>query len=188
MELGGYRALCDLWWRGTRIVCKRHSLLSVRSSGKPSLNPGERFPGVPVEVCTRCAPGQGAGSRGFELDVWIRPLCAFVVAGVAAYASYAHQWEFALRGGPDTVSASLWPLSVNGPLLLATAGLLKPTVPHTRRARGVVWAALLLGIAVSLAANITAAPALEWQPVLVAGWPPVALLLSVELLVHRRGG
>jgi hypothetical protein len=26
---------------------------------------------------------------------------------------------------------------------------------------------------------------MEWRPVLVAGWPPVALLLSVELLVHR---
>ncbi|MFI5884633.1 DUF2637 domain-containing protein [Streptomyces sp. NPDC051554] len=128
---------------------------------------------------------RGAGSRGFDLDVWIRPLCALVVAGVAAYASYVHQREFALQGGADTVSASLWPLSVDGLLLLATVGLLKSTGPHTRRARGAVWAAFLLGIAVSLAANIAAAPALEWQPVLVAGWPPVALLLSVELLVRR---
>ncbi|MHC5904525.1 hypothetical protein ACVNF4_11550 [Streptomyces sp. S6] len=30
-------------------------------------------------------------------------------------------------------------------------------------------------------------PALEWKPVLVAGRPPVALLLSVELPVHRPG-
>ncbi|WP_406464745.1 DUF2637 domain-containing protein [Streptomyces sp. NBC_01622] len=126
-----------------------------------------------------------AGSRSFDLDVWIRHLCALVVAGVAAYASYVHQREFALQGGADTVSASLWPLSVDGLLLLATVGLLKPTAPHTRRARGAVWAAFLLGIAVSLAANVAAAPALEWKPVLVAGWPPVALLLSVELLVHR---
>ncbi|MFL6140368.1 MAG: hypothetical protein ACJ72N_00670 [Labedaea sp.] len=37
----------------------------------------------------------------------------------------------------------------------------------------------------SLAANIAAAPRLDWQPVLVAGWPPVALLLAVELLAHR---
>jgi hypothetical protein len=37
---------------------------------------------------------------------------------------------------------------------------------------------------VSLAANIAAAPSLGWQPVLVAGWPPVALLLAVELLAH----
>jgi hypothetical protein len=126
-----------------------------------------------------------AGGRDFDPDVLIRPLCALVVAGVAAYASYVHQREFALRGGADTVGASLWPLSVDGLLLLATVGLLKPTEPHTRWSRGAVWAAFLLGIAVSLAANVAAAPALEWKPVLVARWPPVALLLSVELLVHR---
>src|SRR6266498_1356389 len=129
---------------------------------------------------------QGAGGRhGLDLDAWIRPLCALVVAGVAAYASYVHQRHFALQGGADVVSASLWPLSVDGLLLLATVGLLKPSGWGGRRARCVVWLAFLLGIAVSLAANIAAAPALAWKPVLVAGWPPVALLLSVELLAHR---
>ncbi|MET7481654.1 DUF2637 domain-containing protein [Streptomyces sp. NPDC005538] len=121
----------------------------------------------------------------FDLDAWVRPLCALVVAGVAAYASYIHQRKFALQGGADRVSASLWPLSVDGLLLLATDGLLKPSGARTLRARGALWSAFLLGIGVSLAANIAAVPALEWQPVLVAGWPPVALLLSVELLVHR---
>jgi hypothetical protein len=48
----------------------------------------------------------------------------------------------------------------------------------------VVWRAFFLGIAVSLAANIAAAPVLDWHETLVAGWPPVALLLSVELLTH----
>jgi hypothetical protein len=41
-------------------------------------------------------------------------------------------------------------------------------------------------VAVSLAANIAAAPTLSWQPVLVAEWPPLALLLAVELVVHSR--
>ncbi|MGP4006911.1 DUF2637 domain-containing protein [Streptomyces sp. 4N124] len=68
-----------------------------------------------------------AEGRGFNLDAWIRPLCALVVAGVAAYASYVHQREFALQGRADEVSASLWPLSVDGLLLLATVGLLKPS-------------------------------------------------------------
>lgn len=128
--------------------------------------------------------GRGPGWR-VDLDVWVRPLCALVVAGVAAYASYVHQREFALQGGADGVSASLWPLSVDGLLLLATVGLLQPSGPRTRRARTAMWSAFLLGIGVSLAANIAAAPALEWKPVLVARWPPMALLLSVELLVHR---
>jgi hypothetical protein len=43
-----------------------------------------------------------------------------VVAPVAGYASYVHQREFALQGGADAVSATLWPLSVEGLLLRAT--------------------------------------------------------------------
>ncbi|WP_263974151.1 DUF2637 domain-containing protein [Streptomyces albicerus] len=96
-----------------------------------------------------------------------------------------HQRDFARQGGADAVTSALWPLSVDGLLLLATAGLLKPAEGRGRRARYVVWLAFLLGIAVSLAANIAAAATLTWKPVLVAGWPPVALLLSVELLVLR---
>ncbi len=118
----------------------------------------------------------------------MRRCCALVVASVAAYASYVHQREFALQGGADGVSATLWPLSVDGLLLLATVGLLNSARGAGRQARTVVWLAFLLGIAVPLAANVAAAPALEWKPVLVAGWPPVALLLSVELLAHRLGG
>jgi hypothetical protein len=108
-----------------------------------------------------------------------------VVAAVAAYASYQHQRAFALHGGADLGSAGLWPLSVDGLLVLATAGLLKSGQHTTRRVRLAGWLAFGLGIGVSLAANIASAPALGWQPVLVAGWPPVALLLAVELLAHR---
>ncbi|MCX5059084.1 MULTISPECIES: DUF2637 domain-containing protein [Streptomyces] len=95
------------------------------------------------------------------------------MASVAGYASYVHQREFALQGGADAVSATLWPLSVDGLLLLATVGLLNSSRSAGRRARTVVWLAFLLGIAVSLAANVAAAPALAWRPMLVAGWPPV---------------
>ncbi|WP_050375638.1 DUF2637 domain-containing protein [Streptomyces acidiscabies] len=126
-----------------------------------------------------------SGRRAHDLDTWVRPLCAFTVAAVAAYASYIHQRDFALQGGADTVSAALWPLSVDGLLLLSTAGLLKHPGELSRRARWSVRSSFLLGIVVSLAANVAAAPTAQWKPVLVAGWPPIALLLSVELLIHR---
>jgi hypothetical protein len=119
-----------------------------------------------------------------DLDVWVRRGCALVVAAVAAYASYEHQREYALVGGSDPVSAALWPLSVDGLLLLATVGVLKSGQQASRRCRVAVWLSFWLGIAMSLLANIAAAPTLAWQPVLVAGWPPVALLLAVELLAH----
>jgi len=124
-------------------------------------------------------------SRAADLETWVRRGCALVVAAVAAYASYVHQRAFALQGGADVTSATLWPLSVDGLLLLATVGLLKPAHHVSRRARCAVWGAFFLGIGVSLAANVAAAPALAWQPILVAGWPPVALLFSVELLAPR---
>lgn len=124
-------------------------------------------------------------SRGRDRELWLRRGCALIVASVAAYGSYEHQRDFALHGGADSVSAALWPLSVDGLLLLATIGLLKSGSHTSRRVRLVVWLAFLLGIAVSLAANVAAAPTLAWQPVLVAGWPPVALLLAAELLTHQ---
>jgi hypothetical protein len=119
-------------------------------------------------------------------DVWVRRGCALVVAAVAAYSSYAHQRHFALVGGADQVSAALWPLSVDGLVVLASLGLVRARSSTTTRARLALWVAFLLGVAVLLAANIAAAPVLSWQPVLVAGWPPLALLLAVELIVHAR--
>lgn len=73
------------------------------------------------------ASAAAAPRRMGKLDGWIRLLCALVVAGVLAYASYVHQRDFALQGDADEVSTSLWPLSVDGLLLLATVDLLKPT-------------------------------------------------------------
>lgn len=130
------------------------------------------------------ATTESAQPRGrVSAEEWVRRACTLVVAGVAAYASYQHQREYALAGGSDPIGAALWPLSVDGLLVLATVGVLKAD-QLSRRGRIAVWVSFWLGIAVSLAANIAAAPTLAWKPVLVAGWPPVALLLAVELLAH----
>jgi hypothetical protein len=129
--------------------------------------------------------GRAGVSRSPVVDAWVRRCSTLIVAGMAAYSSYEHQRQFAAAGGADPVGARLWPLSVDGLLLLASIGLLR-TGPHaSRRTRAVLWAAFIFGIAVSLAANIAAAPILGWQQVLVAGWPPVALLLAVELLADH---
>jgi len=126
--------------------------------------------------------------RRQALDVWARRSCTLVVAAVAAYASYQHQHEFALRGGADSTTAVLWPLSVDGLLVLASIGLLSPRGHPGRRSRWALWTSFLLGIVLSLAANVAAAPTLAWQSVLVAGWPPVSVLLAVELLTRRISG
>lgn len=119
-------------------------------------------------------------------DLWSRRLGAFAVAVVAAYASYQHQRAFALAGGADLTTARLWPLSVDGLLVLSTAGLLRDRRQTTVRARYALRTAFAAGIIVSLAANIATAPSMTWAPILVAGWPPAALLLAVELVGQER--
>lgn len=124
-------------------------------------------------------------TKSSDWDRWTRRIGALAVAAVAAYASYQHQRDFALAGGADITTAHLWPLSVDGLLILSTAGLLRDGPHTTRRARYTLRAAFAAGIIVSLAANIATAPSMTWAPILVAGWPPVALLLAVELLGHH---
>lgn len=123
------------------------------------------FPGVPAGLCNRCGWaaitvavrfGEAGEDRVAVLESWVRPLCGLVVSGVAVYAFYVHQRHFALKGGADRVSASLRPLLVDDLPLLATIGVLRRPDSATRRARGIVCAAFLLEIAVSLAANIVA--------------------------------
>jgi hypothetical protein len=110
--------------------------------------------------------------------LWLRRGSALVVTVVAAYASYEHQRRFASVWGSEQVSAVLWPLSVDGLVVLASLGLLEVGPGARLRVRWSVRTAFLLGVAVSLLANIAAAPVLTWQSVVVAGWPPVALLLA----------
>ncbi|MGH4028616.1 DUF2637 domain-containing protein [Actinomycetota bacterium Odt1-20B] len=160
------------------------------AAGSPALGrrraPSSAGEGVAVTGAFPGGAAQVQPHRTSASDLWIRRIGGVVVAAVAAYASYVHQREFARQGGADPVSATLWPLSVDGLLLLATAGLLKhPGGSRGRRTNVMMWLSFLLGIAASLAANIAAAPELAWRSVLVAGWPPVALLLAVELLAHR---
>ena len=143
-------------------------------------------PDEPSDHQTTARDEADPAPRNPALDLWARRIATVAVAGVAAYASYQHQLDFARSGGADLATARLWPFSVDGLLVLSTAGLLRDTGHTTRRARLFLWAAFAAGIIVSLAANIATAPSMSWAPILVAGWPPVALLLAVELIGHRR--
>ena len=103
-----------------------------------------------------------------------------VVSGVAASISYDHIHE--VTG--DHWYAAIMPLSVDG-LLVAGSIALYLERSQGRWGGALAWTAVILGLSASLAANIAAAdPGL--QGVLVAGWPPVALALSFELLIRVR--
>lgn len=100
------------------------------------------------------------------------------VTVIAAVASYAHMRDLALSAGQSPLLAALLPMSVDGMMLVATVAL-----GDGRRSKWSAWAAFLVGVAASLAANVMAAGP---DPVarVVSAWPAVALLLTVEVLAR----
>jgi hypothetical protein len=130
------------------------------------------------------APRKTERNRRRNLASWVLVgLTAFIAVG-AAYSSYKHGVEFALRYGGDPGTAWIWPLIVDGMLTAGTVVLW--TTRHAGKGRGrwAAWVTFGLGIALSLSANITAAPELSLFAVMVTGCPPMALLALIELLNH----
>ncbi|MFD5248430.1 DUF2637 domain-containing protein [Amycolatopsis sp. NPDC058340] len=115
-----------------------------------------------------------------RLSLWIQCSCTALVALGAAYASYVHGRQFALRFGADTMTASIWPLIVDGLLTTATVELWKPS--RDGSSRWPAWSAFIFGISLSLCANIASTPVTSAFGVAVTACPPLALLLAVELL------
>ncbi|MFD8494821.1 DUF2637 domain-containing protein [Amycolatopsis sp. NPDC059657] len=111
--------------------------------------------------------------------LWVQCACTALVALGAAYASYRHGREFALRFGADESTAAIWPLIVDGLLTIATVELWRSA---RSPGRWKAWLAFAFGIILSLCANVDAAPILNAPAIAVAACPPLALLLAVELL------
>jgi hypothetical protein len=127
------------------------------------------------------APPPGGASPNF-LTTAIRCAATGVVAGIAAYVSYRHVREVVGRYGETEDIAALLPLSVDGLIVVASLTM----VDDHRRGRPVAWVTRLafwLAVCASLAANV-----LHAQPSgiarVVAAWPSVALLLTVEVLAR----
>lgn len=109
-----------------------------------------------------------------------RNISAAVVATIAAWSSYRHMVHVALHVGEQPSIAWVLPLSVDGLLVVASIAM----VDDRHAGRQVRWSARVAfaaGVLASLAANIAGAhPTVGAR--LVAAWPALALLLTVELL------
>lgn len=118
-----------------------------------------------------------------EPTIWIKRTCVVAVAAVAAVAavvSFDHMRALASDAG-EGWKAWILPISVDG--MLVSASLVMLTRKRAGQPVGALaWSGLVLGLLVSLAANVAAAePTLIGR--LVAAWPPIALGLSYELLL-----
>ncbi|WP_319462651.1 DUF2637 domain-containing protein [Micromonospora sp. RTP1Z1] len=113
-----------------------------------------------------------------------RNISTGAVASIAAWSSWSHMVDVALKFGERPEVAFVLPISVDGMLIVASTAM----VEDKRAARPVRWSARIAfaaGVAASVGANIAAAhPTLGAR--IVAAWPAVALLLVVEMLSRAR--
>lgn len=121
-------------------------------------------------------------------NIWRRigyVLSFLIVAGVAAYVSYGHLREVALRGHQPAVLAALLPLSMDGLMLIATLAMAEDKAAN-RHPRGWARFSFWLGAAISTAANITATAVQYGDPIsiAVASVAPLALLLAIEIVAR----
>ena len=119
--------------------------------------------------------------------------------GAASFAlSFTSLRDLATRGHVPPGEAWLWPLMVDGAILLATLGVVVMAGdPQCRKDRRFFWAVLAGGAAVSIACNALHAilpadePLNPWLRGFLAGVAPVALLvtthgLTLLMRLHRR--
>jgi hypothetical protein len=105
-----------------------------------------------------------------------------VVALVAAFVSYRHALTVVRAHGESGALALAYPLTIDGTIYASSMVLLNAA----RRGADRPWlayAALGLGIAATLAANVAAGLAYGPIGALVAAWPAPALVISYELLM-----
>lgn len=110
-----------------------------------------------------------------------------LVAAVAAYNSYGHQYDVARMAHQPHAFAVALPFSVDG-MLWAAAVAMAEDKAEGRRPR--LWAviAFWLGAVVSVAANVMSVIVhygLGWLAIGVSAWPPIALLITVEVLARK---
>jgi hypothetical protein len=102
------------------------------------------------------------------------------LAGIAGAISYSHMRQLAVAHGDTGWHAHAFPLSVDGVEIVASLVLLADRRAG-RESGWLPWAALTIGTAASLAANIATADHGTISRI-IAGWPAVALLIAVKLL------
>ena len=118
-------------------------------------------------------------------------LVTIMVGGIAGYISWLHLYALGLSQPltpglverQEHLAAGLTPFSIDGMILAGTLKLRQARIEN-RPAHWAAYAAVILGVALTMAGNIASAPDAFWAQVLAAA-PPAAFLVSVEVLAGR---
>lgn len=106
-----------------------------------------------------------------------------ILAGIAGLVSYTHAYGVAITYGESVMVARLVPLVIDGLLVVASLVQLD-AARNDRQAGWLAWLALVVGIALTLGANILHGWANGPVGAVIAALPAVTLTISFELLMH----
>jgi hypothetical protein len=113
---------------------------------------------------------------------WSTIAAVSAVALVAGFVSYRHALQVVSLHGETGWLARAYPLTIDG-LIYAASMVLLNAARRGLQAPPLAYAALGLGIAATLTANIAAGLAYGPVGAIVAAWPAPALVISYELLM-----
>lgn len=131
---------------------------------------------------TRVFPAPSALRKKEMLAVTgLAVFAVLAVTGIAAVISYSHMNDWALANHEPDWRARLFPLSVDGSILAASLVLYADSRAG-RRADKLAYLITVSGLGWSVGANIGHTWVDPLAAKMIAGWPPIAMFLSVELL------
>lgn len=142
-------------------------------------------PGTPVPGPEPAAPEAAGPERRLSDETAVRLLATaavLLVAAIAAVVSFVHIQHLAATHGQDWLASRLLPFSVDG--TVAAAGL--SMLWAARKRLATPWLArimLFLGVLATLAANVAYGFPFGITGALISGWPAVAFVGSVEMLL-----
>ncbi|MFI9591029.1 DUF2637 domain-containing protein [Nonomuraea sp. NPDC052265] len=105
------------------------------------------------------------------------------LAGIAGVVSYTHAYGVALAHGESVMVARLIPFVIDGLLVVASVVQLD-AARNDRKPGWLAWLALIVGIALTLGANVLHGWAHGAVGAVVAALPAVTLTIAFELLMY----
>lgn len=127
-------------------------------------------------------PAEAVKLRGDWLVRLATVLAVVAVAGVAGYVSYWHAVTVVTQHGETDVRGHLYPVLIDG-IIVAASMVVLDAARHRERPPVLSWTLLGSGIAVTLAANVTAGIAFGLAGALWSAWPALAFVGCYELLM-----
>lgn len=143
-------------------------------------------PATPEDPTADTAPYQAdapdSRRRGDRYIRWAAVSVVLVLAGVAAFVSYHHQYGLAINHGEPEETARWFPIVIDGVIVMASLAMLycaRLSLPVPKLAYFALWA----GILATLAANAAHGWAGGWTSRLVSAAPAAVLVIAYELLM-----